>query len=550
MSKEEELAKLLADLQAEKESNDTSETSKEKLEVETEAEKCASVPNVKTEDEWLKRVMGELERLEHRAVTNSPYVSPQLQNRQDPFESSISREVSSVHLKSMFARRSTSSNVTDDVSSMGSRSVGSSDLRYQRQKEDEEHEQMMQKLQELERQFAAQSSSSPNQHQSGLPVLPTDSPSLDGSSSYGAWNQQERNMNFLDSYVHRQEGQNHEKHTNEQSLSNASSSINHLEQMQQIKHALQQAEKMKLEAQLLMSGEIIDSSPPSQASTPIKTLMTEEEILTETPSLSPLEDKHLLINNIQTPPHSTTSIPSKDLQHLHSASTPKQDWKPAKNKWKSYYSAEHECDYWYNEETGETTWDNPNKKENADYAPIEVDEDEYTPLADFSNKTSIVANEKTKTDNHKITEKAIWKVYHSDEHDCDYWYNEQTKEVTWDNPFLQKDHSVHIENEEYTPVVDFSKQTPMNKTGQTAIEKETSTLGKIKSAITTPPIPPLEEENTKVIIDNDDDFIVPVSDFLKKTQDVWTSHWSHDHECEYYYNTKTREVRVRTYLIP
>jgi len=51
------------------------------------------------------------------------------------------------------------------------------------------------------------------------------------------------------------------------------------------------------------------------------------------------------------------------------------------SSWVQYYSEDHECDYWYNEQTGESTWESPHKVKQY---PVEIQEEDHVPVIDFS----------------------------------------------------------------------------------------------------------------------------------------------------------------------
>ena len=74
-------------------------------------------------------------------------------------------------------------------------------------------------------------------------------------------------------------------------------------------------------------------------------------------------------------------------------------------------------------------------------------------MSPFDSMPSMVASPMT---NIKDEKTSSWVRYYSEDHECDYWYNEHTGESTWDSPEKVKQYPVGIDEEDYSHVVDYS----------------------------------------------------------------------------------------------
>ena len=87
-----------------------------------------------------------------------------------------------------------------------------------------------------------------------------------------------------------------------------------------------------------------------------------------------------------------------------------------------------------------------------------------------------------------------WGQYYSDDHECEYWYNEETGESTWESPHMKKQYSVDIQEDDYTPVMNFSSAEESQESSSmfcqssrraliTALDKECDTTTSISDQL-------------------------------------------------------------------
>ena len=121
-------------------------------------------------------------------------------------------------------------------------------------------------------------------------------------------------------------------------------------------------------------------------------------------------------------------------------------------------------------------------------------------------------NNKSKQTDQRSLSTDQWETIWSSEHDCPYYYNKSTGEVTWDNPNQRK----IVYEDEYVPLVDFTKSN-----NDDIVSSNCSDI----------------HEPSEDSIDHDS----TSSSLIVST--TWERFWSDEHECEYFHNPSTGETR-------
>ncbi len=137
-----------------------------------------------------------------------------------------------------------------------------------------------------------------------------------------------------------------------------------------------------------------------------------------------------------------------------------------------------------------------------------------------------------------------WETYWSSEHDCPYYFNKQTNEVTWENPYhnnnndhnsskqiainVTKDNTIY--EDEYVPMADYTKTSTSIYATTNTVENETVTNTKNNDHINSSSSSSIQ--STKTIVTN-----------TTTISTTWERYWSDEHECEYFHNPITGETR-------
>lgn len=91
-------------------------------------------------------------------------------------------------------------------------------------------------------------------------------------------------------------------------------------------------------------------------------------------------------------------------------------------EWSAFYDDEGRI-YYYNEKSGESSWDAPEH-----FNPPPTEDEEHTSSKDPDSPDKVIANEKLKE-----IDQSIWITYTDDE-GREYYFNTETEETTWDRP--------------------------------------------------------------------------------------------------------------------
>lgn len=123
------------------------------------------------------------------------------------------------------------------------------------------------------------------------------------------------------------------------------------------------------------------------------------------------------------------------------------------DQWEKKTSQKHNCDYWFNLQTGATVWKNP------------VSQTNQVPIISNAQNDSNVQNSSSSSNDSK------WTEHMSSKHNKKYWHNDSTGVTSWENPFIKR-----IEETEETTINQLVKIENKELIQKQAIDRIIKTL--------------------------------------------------------------------------